>query len=274
MIKILVPLISVIVPVYNVASYLPLMLDSLAHQTFKDLEILLINDGSTDNSLEICQDYCARYSNMKVINQKNRGVSATRNLGIRKAKGYWISFVDADDVISKYYYEEFSRYINKKVDMIICKYTRNINDLILSNDKAYIEDAKKYFHNMMNQSLPKYDGYLWNKLFRKEIIVQNRIMFNNELVVWEDMVFIEQYLKYCQCVLFVNDILYFYRKRAISITNDSNREIDLLRSKDKACNALKALTNYYYPMFWQILHIQLDIKLSLYKRIVTNLLKN
>lgn len=273
MIKISEPLISVIVPIYNVASYLPLMLDSLAHQNFKDIEILLINDGSTDCSLEICKDYCLRYSNMKLINQKNRGVSATRNLGIKRARGQWISFVDADDVIYPNYYEQFSQYINKSIDMIICKYTRDINDLTLGNGKSSLESAKKYFANMMDPKLPKYDGYLWNKLFRKEIILQNKIKFDNKLVVWEDMVFVEQYLKYCRYVLFVDDILYFYRKRAISITNDPNREMDLLRSKNKACNILKALTDYHHSIFWQILHIQLENKLSLYKQIVVSILK-
>lgn len=274
MIKISNPLISVIVPVYNVSPYLAYMIDSLIHQSYKKLEILLIDDGSTDDSLDICRYYCSKYSNIKVFSQRNKGVSAARNLGIKNSKGQWISFVDADDVLSKDYYEHFSSCINKKVDMIICRYTREFNKLTSKTGKRNTESAQIYFSNMMNQKAPKYDGYLWNKLFRRKIISNNKISFNSELVIWEDMVFIEQYLKNCQTVLFIDDVLYFYRIRRMSITNSLNKKIDLLRSKDKACNILKTLTNYHQSMFWQILHIQLENKLSLYKQIIVNKLKN
>ena len=105
-------LISVIVPVYNVKNYLEKCLDSIINQTYKNLEIILINDGSTDESLDICYMYEKKDNRIKVYNQENHGLSYTRNRGIEIARGKYIGFVDSDDVISPFMYEFLYKAIN------------------------------------------------------------------------------------------------------------------------------------------------------------------
>ena len=100
-------LISIIVPVYNVSEYLPRCLDSLINQTYKNIEIILVNDGSTDNSLEICKKYAEKDLRIKVIDKENGGISSARNTGIAEASGEWIGFVDSDDYIEPCTYEIF-----------------------------------------------------------------------------------------------------------------------------------------------------------------------
>ena len=118
-------LISVIVPVYNVKNYLEKCLDSIINQTYKNLEIILINDGSTDESLDICYMYEKKDNRIKVYNQENHGLSYTRNRGIELARGKYIGFVDSDDVISPFMYEFLYKAINEYNSKIsICDFVR------------------------------------------------------------------------------------------------------------------------------------------------------
>ena len=134
--------ISVIVPVYNVESYLSQCLDSIINQTFTDFELIAVNDGSTDSSLSILHDYSKRDSRIIVIDKPNTGVSDTRNLGLSNAQGEYVCFVDADDILSHTYlgdmYEIASR---KHADMVLCKYCTFRNKLKFSSTDLHV---KKY----------------------------------------------------------------------------------------------------------------------------------
>lgn len=121
--------VSIIVPVYNVEKYLERCLDSLINQSFHDIEILAINDGSTDRSLEILKKYESTDNRIKIINNSNVGVSETRNIGIMESKGEFIVFVDSDDWIDKDMIEKMYKFmVNEKSDMVISTYIREFGD--------------------------------------------------------------------------------------------------------------------------------------------------
>ena len=131
--------ISVIVPVYNVEKFLPFCIESIINQTYKDLEIILIDDGSTDTSLAICNEYSKKDKRIKVIHQENHGLSHARNTGIENASCDYLSFIDADDIISPYFYEYLMNLMQKNnVDISYLKnYALNLINFII--DKGIIE---------------------------------------------------------------------------------------------------------------------------------------
>ena len=121
-------MISVIVPVYNVEEYLEECLESVQNQTYTNFEVILVNDGSTDNSKEICERYCKQDTRFHLLNQENQGQSAARNHGVTASKGELITFVDSDDVLSIKYLEILNRYMTEDIDLVECNYraTRSV----------------------------------------------------------------------------------------------------------------------------------------------------
>ena len=128
--------ISIIVPVYNTEKYLGVCLDSLISQTYKDIEIICVDDGSTDNSLQILNDYAAKDSRIKILTQKNQGPSVARNLGLEKAKGEYITFVDSDDWVSIDMCEKiYSKAIDTNADLVLFPHSRVTNTNISLDDR-------------------------------------------------------------------------------------------------------------------------------------------
>lgn len=133
-------MISVIIPVYNAAMYLRDCLESILNQSYKDLEIILVNDGSTDRSGEICWCYQNKYNNIRVVYQENQGVSKARNQGINLARGEYISFIDADDWLEKNYYECLLYLLTKyDADVSMCDYSVEDSGKLLSSARKHIE---------------------------------------------------------------------------------------------------------------------------------------
>ena len=124
-------IISIIVPVYNVEEYLNECLDSIKRQTYKNIEVILVNDGSTDGSKEICERYCKNDSRFKLINQENQGLSETRNVGVRASIGEYIFFVDSDDVVKVDILEILLSFMAEDVDIVGCSYSHQKEDLQL-----------------------------------------------------------------------------------------------------------------------------------------------
>jgi len=116
-------MISVIVPVYNVEKYLEECLDSIQNQTYSDIEVILVNDGSTDKSKEICGKYCKQDNRFQLLNQENQGLSAARNKGVEISTGEYIVFVDSDDIIKTNYLEKLMQYMAEDVDIVECIFT-------------------------------------------------------------------------------------------------------------------------------------------------------
>jgi len=205
-------LISIIVPVYNVDKYLDECIKSIINQTYENLEVILIDDGSTDDSGKICDKWKANDKRIKVIHKKNGGVSSARNLGLENANGEYIGFVDGDDTISDNMFEIlYNNMIKNDADISMCNYNivRNGNITYhkhnIENDLLIIED-KNTFYDLLNRDY--YKGYLWNKLFKKNIIKYNK--FDEEIHMCEDLLFVAQIAKRCNRYCFDNRRLYNY----------------------------------------------------------------
>lgn len=269
-------LVTVIVPVYNVDEYLEECLESLIKQTYSNLEIILINDGSTDSSAKICDEYSSKYSNILVIHQKNQGVSIARNNGINMAKGDYLLFVDSDDIISELYVETMVETMNNNnCELVECSYTYNLMDLEHEYIENKIESYKSniVFNKMLSKN--KFNGYIWNKIFIKDIIQKNKIYFKENVLIWEDMLFVLEYLKSIKKVVIIDNKFYYYRNRIDSCCNEKI-SIEKLLSKLKVCNIFfdfkcsseefkENLNNIYLNLlidlvFWDIKYNKLSLE--------------
>ena len=220
-------LISVIVPVYNVEKYLNKCIDSLILQTYQNLEIILIDDGSTDNSGEICNMYAKRDDRIVVLHKKNGGVSSARNAGLPLVHGKYISFVDADDYVSYGFYSKMYKCItNLNTDLAICPYEKvDSDDLIdktfddgkAEDDADYYLVSKECIWNWSFVNPKNFGSGLWNKLFKTEI--WSGIVFDEKISMGEDNIALVEYLIKCNSVSCVNERLYKYVANPSSATN-------------------------------------------------------
>lgn len=216
--------VSIIVPVYNVEKYLEECIESMLNQTYTNIEIILVDDGSTDSSGKICDKYKIIDNRVKVIHKKNEGVSSARNTALDMIDGEYLCFVDSDDYVDKDFILKLVENLNDN-DMTICGYIEKYLD---KEEKIDITNQIQILTNVdiMNQviGLSNIKGYLWNKLFKTEIIKNNKISFSNNICLCEDMYFVIQYLKYCNCVAIIPENLYYYRMRASSAVWSKNIE--------------------------------------------------
>ena len=209
--------ISIIIPIYNSSKYLSKCLESVINQTYKNIEILLLNDGSKDNSMEICEYYSNKDKRIRIFNNSNKGVSYTRNYGIDQSTGVYITFVDSDDIIIENFIEILYKSLKKfNEDCSICKMSKKINKIKnnLKPPKVYNKD--KIFKNLFGE----FGGFLCNKMYKKNIIKNNNIYLNEKIGMSEDIIFNLDYFKYCNKVVFNYDEEYFYRFNPNSVTND------------------------------------------------------
>ena len=206
--------ISVIIPVYNVAKFLPQCLDSLLNQTLKEIEIICINDGSKDNSLEILNQYAEKDSRIKILDQPNQGQSAARNNGLKLAQGEYIGFVDSDDWVDTNYFEQL--YIAaKKFDSDIAagnfmRHGKRIKNKKLNykKEELFTDNTKK----LQMAYIPKYN-YIWNKIYRRESLMNLNLPFP-EGRVYEDMYWLVRVVYHLNGFVTVPGSNYNYRKNS------------------------------------------------------------
>lgn len=212
--------ISVIIPVYNVEEYLNECLESIINQTYCNLDIICVNDGSTDNSLNILRHFESLDNRIKVIDQTNQGVSSARNRGMEIATGQYISFVDPDDFLAPDTYEIAMNKIKDNVDILVYGYSAfpNPTGWFITSGKS-----KDMIYN--NDSVNAYFGcgsictIVWNKLYRTDLLKQYNLTFNKNLKMAEDLCFNMNTFVYATKIQFINDQLYNYRLRSGSLTD-------------------------------------------------------
>ena len=208
------PKVSVIVPVYNVEEYLERCLDSLVNQTLKDIEIIIVNDGSTDGSKEIIQKYLNKYKNIVYLEKENGGLSSARNYGIPYAKGEYIGFVDSDDYVEITMYEKmYNKAVEEKSDMVEC-------DFIWEYPNKKIEDIGKIYSGK-KEAIVEARVVAWNKIIKKDIIEKTKITFPEGLR-YEDIEFFYKIVPYLDKISFVKETLVHYIQRESSIANTQN----------------------------------------------------
>ena len=217
-------MISIIVPVYNVESYLKECLESIRQQTFTDIEVILVNDGSTDGSREICERYCEKDIRFRLINQENQGQSVARNRGVKESVGQFIMFVDSDDVINTNVLEVLLPYMKTDVDIVECRMTRKKEEFFLNKTSTIVFEgnSKEAILNCIAFKEVKYCAF--KKLYRREIV--EKIPFL-EGYIYEDVFTGINYLKHIRKIVVIDYIGYYYRVRANSTMTKSFNEKDL-----------------------------------------------
>ena len=213
---------SIIIPAYNIGKYLSKTIDSILKQVNINYEMIIVDDGSTDNTRLICNDY-ERNPKIKIVYQKNCGVSAARNKGMLLANGDYILFVDGDDWLEPNSLEIILNKIEKN-DMLIFgfyeKYMKRDYKKIVS-DKDNIINNSLAIKNVINN---KYGGYIFNKVFKRDIIVKNKLKFRENIHMCEDMIFVLEYLQCSSRIKVINNILYNYRMRKSSAVWQKNEK--------------------------------------------------
>lgn len=237
------PQISIIVPVYNVEKYLRQCLDSITAQTFTDWECILVDDGSKDKSGSICDEYAQKENRFKVIHKENGGVSSARNKGIDNSRGKWVFFSDADDLLETDALESLIKGTEDGNPFVMAGFNR------LSEDKTLIEtNAKEIIKEISiedairEQYIPtdfSYQGYLWCKLFRLDIIKDNCLRFDECISFNEDALFIMQYI----CCL--DDKVYYSTKPVYNYI-------------ERGTSAMGSMNNHFNPKF--VTHLDSVIK--------------
>jgi len=220
-------LVSVIVPVYNAEEFLKRCIDSVINQRYRNIELILVNDGSTDNSRMICDSYTRADKRIKVISQKNRGPAAARNTGIRHATGDFAFFLDADDFIEKNTLEILvSGYNQYRPDLIMGNFSKLENDGRIIRQKVSFapddvpfthktkmlskSDIVSYLRHFLRHPSNHLISYCWGRLYKLSIIKQNGIFANEDMRLFEDFVFNLDYLEHANEVVFANEVLYTY----------------------------------------------------------------
>lgn len=224
-----VPKISIIIPVYNAAAYIEQCIRSVLNQTMKDVEVIAVNDGSTDEGKEILDRLAATDKRLHVFHRNNNGVSATRNFGLQQATGTYIGFCDADDFLEAGMLEALYRETHQKgCDWVICnayvvkegmpvKTRLSISDEVVNvrSDKA------SFVHQFMRFT---YDYANWNKLYKASIIKDNNLRFFEDMSVGEDLLFNLQYLTFVEHALILSQPLYNYRITDGSLYNSNSKD--------------------------------------------------
>ena len=221
------PKISVIIPVCNVEKFLPECLDSILKQTIKDIEIICINDGSTDNSSDILNEYRAKDDRFIIINQSNSGPSISRNKGVEAANGEFIAFIDSDDfLINDDYFEKLLNACEKyNADIAVASILRGNekkSEYILKIDEEKF--SAEYSEKLLICDVPNLN-FVWNKLYRRESLLSTGLVFP-EHKIYEDLFYTPQVLFYMNKLVSVPDAVYFYRNRSNSIIKTRNKKAE------------------------------------------------
>lgn len=213
----MIPKISVIIPVYNVEKYLRKCLDSVLAQTRDDYEVVLVDDGSTDSSPQICDEYAEKDERILVIHQENKGLSGARNTGIKQCSGEWITFLDSDD----WWEPEYLEYMNlENEDLCVCGYTVVYQDNSEVVEKRltpcileiadYIGCIEEYYGTILN--------FAWGKMYRRDVVLATDL-FDENVVLVEDILFNIQYYRQCKHIKLISDALVNYRQVSNSLSH-------------------------------------------------------
>ncbi len=244
--------ISFVVPIYNDEKYLPQCLGSLCMQREPEIEFILVDDGSADNSLNICEYYEKRDSRIRVFHQSHQGANVARNKGLKEANGKWVCFIDGDDWIENNFCEQLAPYIPLSYDIIIYSFY-NIHggkkQRMKSNSKKIIFHSSDFIDLQiaaLNRKGPYKYGLkcldpvnLWNKLYRRDFLTDNQILFIPEIQKEQDEIFNLTAFQNAKTGIYINKALYNYRYNPASVTNRYQPDI-----AEKYCEVHKFLSKY------------------------------
>lgn len=214
------PLVSVIVPVFNVEKYVGQCLKSIHNQSYQNLEIIVVDDGSTDNSLKVCQNWAQRDSRIRIVEEKNSGLSTARNNGLASSVGKYVLFVDSDDWLAS---ESVERMVNAfceyDADMVTCQFFYYDGTPHLSFNsarQAVVLDKEEYIKKLLNDQ--EVTAHIWRKMFKRELMPQRPFWEGH---IFEDIAAMPGLIDNCQRFVLLAAPLYYYRVRPSSIVRTS-----------------------------------------------------
>ena len=223
-------LVSIVIPVYNAEKYIKRCLNSLINQSYKNIEIVIVDDGSKDKSLDIIKEFSKEDKRIKFISKENEGPSKARNCGLDNIVGDYIAFIDADDYIGKDYIKNLISKIEKS-DLVVTNYSE------LKNNKIQKIELFKFLNKEIEQDIDervideitlKFGGLVWGKLFRKSIIDKFNIKFNEKIKMSEDLLFVLEYVTNIKKINKIEEYDYFYNlENENSITHNYDKKLFL-----------------------------------------------
>ncbi|WP_261089067.1 glycosyltransferase family 2 protein [Streptococcus mitis] len=255
-------MISVIVPVYNVEEYLEECLESIRKQSYQDIEVILVNDGSTDGSQAICEHFCQTDNRFRLINQKNQGLSVARNRGVKDSLGEYIMFVDSDDVVKENIIEVLLSYMKPDVDLVECNLTQNKEELQKNKPIQVVFEGNSPESIIKCIAFKEVKFCAFTKLYRREIVEKVPFL---EGIIYEDVYTGMNYLKYIRKMVAVDLKGYYYRVRPNSImtTSFSEKNLDIITVGNKLIESFQDdgyLLPYigYFMFYLGLSHYQRD----------------
>ncbi len=223
--------VSVIMPIYNCENELNRSISSVLDQTYSNIQLILIDDGSTDNSYKICDAYRQKDSRIELHKKENSGVSSGRNDGLDYAKGEYVTFLDADDEMKPVAIETMVNSMEKtESDMVVCSYykefRRNLHIPVERLDKSGKYTAKEYLCNTLKDPGHHYYGVVWNKIYRNEIIRKHNIRFDTNVNLGEDFIFNLEYISNVSSVCVIKDRLVNYSKsKSKTLSQNKSKQV-------------------------------------------------
>ena len=258
------PLVSIIIPVYNAAVGLAKCIETARRQTYENIELLLVNDGSADSSPHICRMYARVDARIRVIDKENAGVSAARNDALRAARGDYIQFVDSDDYLAPNATEQLVRTAESlRCDLVIADYFRVAPSGITRHGflkSGSVLDQTQFALGLMDEPASFYYGVLWNKLYRADIIRAHSIRCNTALSWSEDFLFNLEYIRYAQRFFALDAAVYYYVKNPASITHTQMDLINVVKTK--------ATLFTYYKELYEKLGLYEQYKPQIFKYLI------
>lgn len=257
--------VSIVIPVYNVEKYIRECLDSIIHQTYTNLEVILVDDESKDLSGHICDEYALQDSRIKVVHKKNGGAASARNAGLDLVTGEYINFIDSDDYIDNHYIELLVNNLEKhNADISICSFYDLYTNTIIQHNVENKEFTNiQYIKNYLTDWT---SGILWNKLFKKELFDNVRFIEGRRI---DDEFFTYKGVLNSKKIIQFNTPLIYYRQRMSSVMqNDKNKELILrdrmdymiFRYKDVTSLYPEVKQSYYSNLLDSFIHIKREIK--------------
>lgn len=244
--------VSVIIPVYKAEKYLAVCVDSVLQQTYKELEVILVEDGSPDQCGQICDEYAKKDSRVKVIHKENQGVSMARNTGLELATGEYVQFVDSDDYLDIHMIETLVNALEEsKADLVLCGfYEKNLNfdRVSKAEEDVGVYEKAQFLKGIMKNPYSFHYGVLWNKLFKREKI--GNLRFLADMDFGEDLIFNLHYFGCCHTIRVIDEPLYYYIRYNMDslmyIQAEGKREFSsYLRYLEKRLLLFERYQNFY-----------------------------
>lgn len=234
-------MISIIVPIYNSENYLNRCVDSILSQTYTDFELLLIDDGSTDGSGTICDEYAEKDSRITVFHKPNGGVSLARNIGLDNARGEWITFCDADDYVSPSYLENLIAAVdNPEIDLVFNYAIVHCNGKVEKEDYPEKEISISEISDLFLHNDLIWHTSTWSKLFRRSIIENYNIRYIEDVHIGEDALFLFTYLLKCRRIKVICTCDYNY---VIRTTDSLTHRVNSFREESKGLDLILEIVN-------------------------------